>query len=485
MTEPNGCVALYARLSPRPDGTYEGVDDQEKRGRAYAAKTWPGLPVRVFADAGISAANGDHRPGYEALREAVRAGEVAHLWAVEQTRLERREAAWFTLAAELEAAGIAEVHTRRDGIVRVGEEVAGIKAVLAAAEVRRIKRRVNDRLEANAEKGRPPGGRIYGYRRVVNDAKEKTLTIDEDEAAIIRQCAERILAGWSLATITADLNVRGVTGTLSGAPLRYTAVRSWLTSPTVAGRRIYRGEDIGAGNWPPILDVATWRAVRQRLSGPRLVALAEPDAGGHDTHKVVPSARARRRYVLTGGLAVCGVCGAPLRAGLRKVGKRTTGYYQCGGGFCVSAPADTLEAVVKDLLRAELAKPAFLAALAQDGHAGRRDELAAGIDATAARRAELARERARGEITRDEWAVMREELESSGRRLRAELAGVTPPCSRVDPEVVREGLDALNVEELAEVLRMFIVRVTLGRSRTTGRAPFDVARVAVTEWRTA
>ena len=35
-------VALYLRLSPRPDGSYEGVDVQEWWGREYAAKTWPG-----------------------------------------------------------------------------------------------------------------------------------------------------------------------------------------------------------------------------------------------------------------------------------------------------------------------------------------------------------------------------------------------------------------------------------------------------------
>ena len=88
---------------------------------------------------------------------------------MEQTRLERREVQWFELAAELDAAGITEVHTDRDGIVRVRDEVAGIKAVLAAAEVRKLKRRVNDKLDELAALGRPAGGRYFGYRRVVDD----------------------------------------------------------------------------------------------------------------------------------------------------------------------------------------------------------------------------------------------------------------------------------------------------------------------------
>jgi DNA invertase Pin-like site-specific DNA recombinase len=123
----------------------------------------------VFTDNDISAANGDQRPGYDMLRAAIERAEVAHLWAVEQSRLERREVEWFQLAALLDAAGITELHTNRDGIVRVRDEVAGIKAVLNAGEVRKLKARVNDRLNAIAAEGRPAGSRPFGYRHANDD----------------------------------------------------------------------------------------------------------------------------------------------------------------------------------------------------------------------------------------------------------------------------------------------------------------------------
>jgi site-specific DNA recombinase len=114
-------VAIYCRLSPRPDGRSEGVDVQERRGRQVAAETWPGLPVVVYADRLLSAADEDvWRPGFEKLRQAIRDGEVAHLWCAEQSRLQRLETGWFELAAELDAAGIPAVHTDRDGIVGCG-----------------------------------------------------------------------------------------------------------------------------------------------------------------------------------------------------------------------------------------------------------------------------------------------------------------------------------------------------------------------------
>ena len=187
-------MALYCRISEDKQGRREGVAAQERWGRDYAGSAWPGMPIRVFADNDISAANGDKRPGYDRLREAISQGEVAHVWAVEQSRLERREVEWFQLAALLDAAGITELHTNRDGIVRVRDEVVGIKAVLNADEVRKLKRRVNDRLDAIAAEGRPAGSVVFGYRHGRDETGGKTLVQIPEQAEAIRGAAERVLS---------------------------------------------------------------------------------------------------------------------------------------------------------------------------------------------------------------------------------------------------------------------------------------------------
>src|SRR5215218_3122100 len=103
-------VALYCRISKDRQGRAEGVADQEVVGRRYSAEKWPGMPVVVFSDNDISAADPTaYRPGYERLREEVRRGGPAHLWTMEQSRLERDEIGWFVLAAELLAADVTEV----------------------------------------------------------------------------------------------------------------------------------------------------------------------------------------------------------------------------------------------------------------------------------------------------------------------------------------------------------------------------------------
>ena len=161
-------VGIYCRISIDKPGRREGVDAQENGAalRRAALARLPGAGVRRQRPVAPPTTTTD--PGTK--RCAPRSGPArsATCGRSSSPGLERREAQWFELAAELDAAGIAELHTDRDGIVRVRDEVAGIKAVLAAAEVRKLKRRVNDKLAELAALGRPAGGVPFGYRpRVV------------------------------------------------------------------------------------------------------------------------------------------------------------------------------------------------------------------------------------------------------------------------------------------------------------------------------
>lgn len=191
-----GVVALVCRLSPRPDDKYAGVEAQERAGRKYAADRWPGLPVEVFADRGISASNGDQRPGLDRFREWLADGRISHVWAVEQSRVSRETDGrypWFTLAAEMDVAGVIELHTNRDGIVRVQDAVAGIKAVLAKDEARKIRQRTRDakddaRAAGNMRTvlGGPPP---LGYRNGRDDWEP-----EPGAALLLRDVAARVLA---------------------------------------------------------------------------------------------------------------------------------------------------------------------------------------------------------------------------------------------------------------------------------------------------
>lgn len=493
-------VALYTRLSPKPNGGYEGVDDQITWGTSYAAKAWAGEPIEVFADRGKSAGRDDvRRADFDRLREWVQAGKVTHLWSVEQSRLTRREIEWFEFAADLDAAGITELHTNRDGIVRVGDEVAGIKAVLSASERKKMLRRLHDTLSEKAAKGEPPGVRPFGYahamtkddvvvlrKDIVNvpEGWTRTYAVVEDQAEAIRFAAEKVLAGWSLASLAAELDGRGVRGTHGGKVTSGT-VKSWLTSPSIAGQRVHAGEVVGQGNWPAILDAATFRTVGAKLTGPRTVQRA--DGGTYEVgtaHQGNPG----RRYLLTGGLAVCDVCDAALMGSVKQLrnaqGVRSKPYLLCHpskGKGCLGIMLPEVEEHVVEELFKHLDSPEFRDAQADDDHEADRARLVTALVDIEGQRRELAAMWGRRELTTAEWKTAKDELTVQEDQMNADLAVVPQTSVPVTGAEAREDWPDLTLDEQRAFIRRFVAKVTIHRATRHGRPGLDTERVGI-EW---
>lgn len=512
-------VALYCRISEDKGERGAGVKAQEKWGRAYAAQMWPGVEVRVFSDNDLSGGDLDvFRPGYERLRAAIGRGEVAHLWTVEQSRLERDEARWFKLAAELYAAGVVDLHTRYEGVKGVLDLAAGLHAVVNAQERRKGMQRLHATLDENAAAGRPAGGsRMFGYTAGLDERGGKTRVIVPAEADIVRWAAERLLAGWSLEAIARDMRARGIRGVLrrkvrdadnavvfgdDGRPLLYPpgeisggTVRSFLTAPAIAGYRVQRGAIIGTGVWEPILTADTWNAVRDRLASKRLVRRADGKGDfAVDPAKLNNGAAAGRKYLLTGGLARCGVCGAPLTAWVRArkqsatakssgVPQRRIPTYAChrqtGGSGCVSVKVEDLEGYVVGTMLDWLDQPEVLAEFAADDQGARRAEIDAALRAMEGRGAELARAWGAGALKTAVWTAAREGLAEDERALRADLAALPAPLVGVDISDVRGLWPDMTLDERREVLGTLVTSVTvLPLGRSAPRA-FNPARVVV------
>lgn len=510
-------VALYLRISPKPNGKgWESCNDQAKWGRAYAAKNWPSLPVREYRDELISGAEED-REAFKKLRHDLDVDPPAFLWTVEQYRLARDERLWFAFAAELVAAGLEDFHTDRDGIVRVEDEVAGIKAVIAAGMRRRMLRSQADTLAAIAARGLPPGSRPFGYRHAINDRGERTYAIVDEQAKAIRDAADKVLAGWSLAHIAVELAERGLHGghrvklrnadglvllddgrwvdprhpevetraVTRPSKLTTQSVRGMLTAPTIAGRRVHKGKVVAMGNWPAILDDDTFEAVRAKLDKPRIVRRA--DGGEYPITRAHVGNPAGRKYLLTGGLAECGVCEMPMIGSNKKMKKgriRERRYLLChpnrGGGGCVGIMLDETEMYVRDELFRKLSDPKFLAGVANDSHAQVRDGIAAKLEAIKGKRGKLAEAWAAGEVTDVEWKSARHKLTSQERELRIQLEELPPPMLRMDVMMIEKlwRSDQLELDEKREILRTFIEKVTI-LPATPGRQGFDSGRVEI------
>ena len=139
------------------------------------------------------------------------------------------------------------------------------------------------------------------------------MTHDRRETANLRRAAAAILKG---STLRAEARRLGLTKT---------GLRRALTAPRTAGLRQHR-EETYAATWKPILDEQAWLALRALLDG---------NAGPGTTS---------RRYLLTGGLAVCGLCGANLVARPKADGRRcyvcATDQGGCGKIRQLAAPLE-------------------------------------------------------------------------------------------------------------------------------------------------
>lgn len=478
-------IATYARISKDADGRAEGTEQQRSKAAAYAADAWPNATILHFADNDLTAADpGTHRPGYAALMDAIRRGDVDGLVIAEQSRLTRQPAEWEEAIVTLSRAGIDEVHSYR-GVpipVRGSRLVGRILAAVDAEEVERLRARVVEKLDTLAAEGRPPGGPAFGYSRTVDEDGRKALEVNEVEASIVREVADRVLGGWSLTRIAGDLAEREVP-TARGGKWAATTVRSMITRPTIAGLRIHRGEVVGAGNWEPIISPSMWRQVCAVLHGP--VAVKRSDGATYRAAR--RRTRSGRRYLLTGGTARCGRCGAALVAQQRRsrAGERQPSYLcppkSRGGCSGIGISALDLEAHVSGLILAKLAEPDFLAAISTNDsgeQANIMDELAA----LEARSAELAGTWAVGDLPSTDWKAAREVLDTERRRLSDALAALPVRVEiELDPAELITAWEHMNLDERRAVVNRFLASVTV-HPASPGTRAFDPGRVEE-DWR--
>ena len=177
----------------------------------------------------------------------------------------------------------------------------------------------------------------FGYRHGVDDQGRKTLIVHEEEAAAVRWAADAVLTGWSLAHVAEKLTAADSPAD-AAEPLTASAMRTILTAPVTAGKRTFRGT-LTPGIWEPLLTPAVWEQVRARLDGPRSVTRRD----GNGAYAIGPAALSHtpaRRYLLTGGLARCGVCGTAMQGGLhRRAARGRTAKVSVPAFMCPPRPA--------------------------------------------------------------------------------------------------------------------------------------------------
>jgi site-specific DNA recombinase len=454
-------------------GANAGLERQEQACRGLAvARGWDVVDV---VDDTISATTSRlaDRPGWRHVVQMIEAGQ-AHLivaWHLDRVTRSMKDLELLIDLALERGIGLATATGDIDLTTDVGRMVARILAAVASAEVDRKAERQILANDLRVAKGRPQWiRRPFGY--------EMDGTLREAEAAAVLKAYHDVLAGKALTTVAREWNQAGFrTSAPDAATIRprvprkndyapsgrwnNVAVRFVLRAPRNIAKSTLYGEIMGDGNWTPIVDEPTWRAVEQFLA----------DRGR-------PERTVGKVANLLSRIATCTVCGGKMGASKRG----DVPIYVCKGtddesagrGHC-QLPLDFADRVVVARL---------LEQMELTGRTTFRPQPVS-IDPSPLKARALEIEVLMAELVEDRTAglIDRAALLAGTATLRQELADVRDSLAEaggsiaaraIDIEVASEEFHRLGLEEQHAVLReafVFIRAIPRGKGRPKAGKP--------------
>jgi site-specific DNA recombinase len=274
MTQPVYC-AVYTRKSSDEglEQDFNSLDAQREACEAYIQSqkslSWKLLANR-YDDGGYSGGNMD-RPGLKALLRDIQDGRVHVVVVYKVDRLTRSLIDFAKLIDALDSrqASFVSVTQQFNTTTSMGRLTLNVLLSFAQFEREVTGERIRDKISASKKKGMWMGGiPPLGYT-----PRERTLSIDEEQALLVRSIFTLYLASGRISELKEELDRRGIAtpartskaGVLAGnRPFSQGHLRKILQNP------IYRGLISHKGTWhpglhPPIIEQELWEAVQAKL----------------------------------------------------------------------------------------------------------------------------------------------------------------------------------------------------------------------------
>jgi len=419
--------------------------------------------VEQYVDDDVSAWSGKKRPQYARSLDDLEVGTINGLLVYDLDRLHRQPSeleAFIDLCGRLRLTNVASVSGDIDLTTADGQFQARILGAVAKKESDDKSRRIRRKHEELAASGKVSGGgsRPYGY-------EADKVTLRPAEAAIVSECAKRLLAGEPVRSITRNLNERGVP-TSTGGQWSPQSLRRMLQSARISGQREHHGEIVATAEWPAIVSVEDGVAIRALLANPE-----------RRTNK------AARRYLL-GGLLACSHCGERLVARPRSGGQRRyacakgVGFAGCGRTYITAEDVERFvtEAILHRLDSAELQRAVERKQKAQPDAQRWWQE----AEAAQAQLDELAEVYGQRGISMQEWMAARKPIEHRLTAARKQLAKVSR-SNVLDAYIgngdgLRAEWDALDLSQQHAIVAAVVDSVVVGPARR-GYNRFDESRL--------
>jgi len=415
-----------------------------------------------YVDDDVSAYSGRLRPQYARMLDDLRSGVINAVVVYHLDRLHRQPKEleeFFDVCKEAGVDQLASVTGRIDLANADGQFMARILGAVAKKESDDKSRRIRRKHEELAIRGRPSGGgsRPFGY-------EADKLRVVPAEAAVIKECARRFLAGESLRSIALDLNARGVP-TSGGGRWQPQSLRRMLASARISGQREHKGQIVAQAEWPAIITPAETLQIR--------ALLAQPERR---------TSNGVRRYLLA-GILTCGRCGEKLIARPRAGGERR---YACASGPGLSGCGRTY-------LRAEEAEQFVAEAVIRRMRSGKLAQAVEGtpadpdlqrwheqLEADEKQLRELADLWGQRELTMSEWRAAKAPIEKRMTTARKALSRAAR-SSALDPylenpEQLERDWSNLDLSQQHAIVSALVDHVSVGPGRR-GYSRFDESRL--------
>lgn len=330
LSERDGDPAFaYARISRDRVGAHLGADRQLEDQCALYEQRAIGL-AGVFVDNDLSAYSGKPRPDYEEMLTGLEAGLARLVTVWHPDRLHRSPVELERYIAVCDPRDVPTLTVRAGEIdlsTANGRMVARVTGAVARHESELKSERIRAQKRQAVASGKWRGGsRPFGF-------EADGVTHRQDEAEVIRDCAQRLLAGETLYSIAFQLYARGIVSPL-GKRWRPGNLRTTLMRARHAGLIESGGKVVGKALWDPILDRDVWEAVVALLKSEDRKQYAEPNMS---------------RVLVGSGLYWCGAanCGRHMFSG----GTTKTGQlrYRCVD-WHVSRTAPAVDEHVHDVI---------------------------------------------------------------------------------------------------------------------------------------
>ena len=349
-------VAAYARVSSGKDAMLHSLSAQVS---AYSQmiQQHPGWQyIGVYADEAVTGTNVD-RTNFQRLLTECRAGRIDLVITKSISRFARNTVTLLETVRELKTLGIDVFFEEEDlhSLSGEGELMLTILASYAQAESLSASENQKWRIRNSFAKGELMNWRfMFGY--TITNGK---VEANEAEATIVREIMQRILAGESLASISRDLNIRGIQPRLGGQ-WNHARIRLLVSNEKLTGNALLQKKFVNnhlekklmrntgelpkyfvENSHPAIVDETTFRQVQAILA---------------EMEKKTKGWAKPRQSVLTSKI-ICGKCGNTFK---RVTSNGTPGwncrtYQEKGVSFCKAKkiPEEILKAVCADVMGTE------------------------------------------------------------------------------------------------------------------------------------